>query len=131
VASPNVCLPKKRHGYLKICATDAFNCREYIARYELSAALSATIIAYAKVSGPSHGSYNSDADGILLNDDKVFANSDLGVSIASSDSLKRFFNRFQHVWKACVKFLILSLVADPEYQRELDYMIRTQPFFVH
>jgi hypothetical protein len=127
------CLSAEEEAWItsRSCATDAFNCREYIVRYELSAALSATIIAYAKVSGPSHGSYNSDADGIFLNDDKVFANSDLAVSSASSGSLKRFFNRFQHVWKACVKFLILSLVADPEYQRELDYMIRTQPLFIH
>lgn len=32
--------------------------------------------------------------------------------------------------KSCIKFTVLSLVADPEYQRELDYMLRTQPLFI-
>jgi hypothetical protein len=30
----------------------------------------------------------------------------------------------------CVKFIICALVADPEYQRELDYMISSKPSFI-
>ncbi|KAF2029230.1 glycosyl transferase [Setomelanomma holmii] len=112
-------------------ASDAFNCHEYIARYDLSAALAAAVVTYAKAFGPSRGSYGSDVDNLFLNDEETFANSDLALSAASRGPLGRFFFRFQQVWKACIKFLILSLVADPEYQRELDYMIRTQPLFIH
>ncbi|CAO2653668.1 Nn.00g030790.m01.CDS01 [Neocucurbitaria sp. VM-36] len=113
------------------CATDAFNCEEYIARYDLNAALVTSIVAYAKAFGPISDSYGSDVDNIYLNDEEVFANSNLAVNIASRGPLKRFAFRFTRVWKSCIKFLVLALVADPEYQRELDYMIRTQPLFIH
>lgn len=34
--------------------------------------------------------------------------------------------RFLQKVRTCVKFTVLSLVADPEYQRELDYVLRGQ-----
>jgi len=112
-------------------ATDAFNCIEYISRYDLSAALTAAIVKYAKAFGPSRNSYSSEPEGLFLNDEEVFANSNLATTVASRGPLKRFIFRIKQIWQASVKFLILSLVADPEYQRELDYMIRTQPAFIH
>jgi len=115
----------------RTCATDAFNCNEYIGRYDLSAALTASIIAYAKAFGPAHGSYDNESDGFFLNDEDVFANSELAINATSRGPVKRFFCHLQRTWKACIKFVILSLVADAEYQRELDYMIRTQPLFIH
>jgi hypothetical protein len=115
----------------RTCATDAFNCDEYIARYDLSAALTASILAFAKAIAPSHGGYGSDVDNLHLHDEHIFANSNLAINIPSRGPFKRLFFRLQQVWKACVKFCILSLVADAEYQRELDYMLRTQPLFIY
>jgi glycosyltransferase involved in cell wall biosynthesis len=111
-------------------ATDGFNCEEYIARYDLSAALVASIVSHAKAYGMHQGSYGSESDSLYLNDEDIFANSELMINIAAHGFFKRFLTRSERIWKASIKFLILSLVADPEYQRELDYMTRNLPFVV-
>jgi glycosyltransferase involved in cell wall biosynthesis len=41
-----------------------------------------------------------------------------------------FFARIYHALRVCTKFLAVSLVADPEFQRELDYLMSFQPRFV-
>ncbi|KAL3441768.1 hypothetical protein BJX65DRAFT_322050 [Aspergillus insuetus] len=41
--------------------------------------------------------------------------------------LKQKLLHFSHRLNTCIKFIVLSLVADPEYQPELHYMLRTQP----
>ncbi|KAF1999703.1 glycosyltransferase family 4 protein [Amniculicola lignicola CBS 123094] len=38
--------------------------------------------------------------------------------------------RVVQLWKACIKFVILSLTSDPEYQRELDYVTKSQPLVI-
>ncbi|KAL5119598.1 hypothetical protein ACEQ8H_002444 [Pleosporales sp. CAS-2024a] len=111
-------------------ATDAFNCDEYIARYDLSAALVASVLSYAKACGPAHSPYGDD-DGLHLHDEETFANSNLSINIPSRGPVKRFIFRLIQIWKASVKFLILALTADAEYQRELNYMLHTKPAFIH
>jgi hypothetical protein len=115
----------------KTCATDAFNCYEYISRYDLSAALIASTIAYARAYGTPRGTLGTDSDGLYLNDEDVFANSELAINQASRGPFKRFIFRFRMIFNSSLKFLVLSLVADPEYQRELDYMVRNTPMFIH
>lgn len=110
----------------RMVETDAIEPEEFIARCMLGAALTISMNDYAIAFGPNTSSYEDDEESLNSSYSKLLA--------PASDShgpFKRFIQRFQQVWKACVKFLILSLVADPEYQRELDYMIRTQPLFIH
>ncbi|KAL4804605.1 hypothetical protein BDV18DRAFT_153061 [Aspergillus unguis] len=51
----------------------------------------------------------------------------IGLNIGFLDALKLSLLRIRHSAKTCLKFVILSLVADPQYQRELEYVIRAQP----
>jgi hypothetical protein len=46
------------------------------------------------------------------------------------DSIKRPIYRFYQTVTFCIKFFIVTTVADPEYQRELDYLISTKPAFI-
>ncbi|KAF2126988.1 glycosyltransferase family 4 protein [Dothidotthia symphoricarpi CBS 119687] len=118
----------------RTCVTDGIDSDEFIARYDLSAALTTSTVAYAKALSRSQGLSGSnlnDMDDLYLNDSEYFANSHLKVNVASRGPVSRFVFRVTRIWKSCLKFLILSLVADPEFQRELDWMIRTQPLFIH
>ncbi|KAL3492287.1 hypothetical protein BJX62DRAFT_250706 [Aspergillus germanicus] len=44
--------------------------------------------------------------------------------------LKQMLLHSSHRMNTCIKFIVLSLVADPEYQREVHYMLRTKPSIV-
>ncbi|KAF7587108.1 hypothetical protein BBP40_007714 [Aspergillus hancockii] len=46
------------------------------------------------------------------------------------EAIKLSFSRCHEKIKACIKFTVISLVADPEYQRELNYMIRGKPLII-
>lgn len=107
------------------CAADAFNCEDYIARYRLSAALTTAIVAYARLfSSPARVEYLNDFNSLDLHEENFATTSNIVATTAANGSIRRFCTRVERIWKACVKFLILSLVADPEYQRELEYMTR-------
>jgi hypothetical protein len=44
--------------------------------------------------------------------------------------VKQRLLQFYHALNTCIKFTVLALVADPEYQRELHYMLRGEPSIV-
>jgi hypothetical protein len=109
------------------CAADAFSCEDYIARYHLSATLTTAIVAYARRAGPARINFTIDSNSLNLDEECIATNSNLVFTRAAKGPLGYLTTRVKRVWMACVKFLILSLVADPEYQRELDYMTSTLP----
>ncbi|KAL4971571.1 hypothetical protein BDW66DRAFT_155530 [Aspergillus desertorum] len=51
----------------------------------------------------------------------------IGSTVRFTDALKLSFLHISHSVNTCLKFLIIALVADPQYQRELEYMLRGQP----
>ncbi|KAJ0418830.1 hypothetical protein BJY00DRAFT_324634 [Aspergillus carlsbadensis] len=75
----------------------------WLARSDLSASLAVAVGDYAQGIAP-----------------------DSGESEKPDAALFQSLVRFYHKIKTCIKFAVLSLVADPEYQRELHYMIRGQ-----
>ncbi|CZR58560.1 related to glycosyl transferase [Phialocephala subalpina] len=46
------------------------------------------------------------------------------------DLLKRPLFKVYHALRLCLKFFVVSLVADPEFQRELDYFMKSKPWFI-
>jgi glycosyltransferase involved in cell wall biosynthesis len=107
---------------------DSLDPQEYLARCNLGAALTISINTFAH---ELEANGNSEEDKQELSDQTY---EDLQKALSSSsgtDSELRLLSRFHQKVKICIKFLVLSLTADPEYQRELDYMVRTKPLFVH
>ncbi|KAH8586586.1 glycosyl transferase [Bisporella sp. PMI_857] len=118
----------------RMCASDCTDLDEYVARCNLGATLTVCVNNFAKV---------LEANDALNEDEPELSNPgyerQLGSVPSSSenesrsklDLLKLCFSLFHQKMQICTKFLCLSLTADPEYQRELDYIIRAKPLFVH
>ncbi|KAH7113234.1 glycosyl transferase [Dendryphion nanum] len=116
----------------RISSSNPIEPEEFIARCDLGAAITVSINDYARAVGPSRAAYEDDAESIYSGYEKLLApaSSDMD-KIGLLGKIQQYIGRFRQIWQSCLKFTILSLVADPEYQRELDYMIRTQPLFIH
>jgi glycosyltransferase involved in cell wall biosynthesis len=115
----------------RLCATDSLNLEEYVARCDLGAALTVSVNNFAR-DLEANGAYDKEEPEFS---DPAFekllgslSTTDPGSTL---DSIKRFPSRFLQKVRMCIKFLVLSLTADPEYQRELNYMIRTKPLLLH
>ncbi|KAH8883158.1 glycosyl transferase [Thozetella sp. PMI_491] len=99
---------------------------EVVARSDLGAILTRAVLAYGKDSEfESLGTSSSDLENLseshqLLSE---WAPDGSTASIVRGKPLSSFI----HGFKVAVKFLVISLTADPEYQRELDYVIRGVP----
>lgn len=107
---------------------------EFVARYNLGAHV-AMLTAYCAESLEMDCTYlnplqtpNSVADGgadsasanLITNSDRTSLTHRLKLPILNA------FNGF----RVCLKFLVVSLVADPEFARELEYLIGDQPWIV-
>lgn len=111
----------------KLSARDYLDIEEYIARCNLGVALTASIDTFAKA---------LEVDDAYRDDEQFPDQSyeDIMSSLPSSSMVELdsgLLSSFHQKVKMCIKFLVLSLTADPEYQRELDYMMRAKPLFVH
>jgi glycosyltransferase involved in cell wall biosynthesis len=72
-----------------------------------------------------HSDYHSDTELLrqLTNIDEHFP----AIGAAAADMHRiNFFSRTINTFWTCVKFIIIAFTAEPEYQRELDYMLRNQ-----
>jgi hypothetical protein len=128
----------------------------WIARSDLSVSLAVAVSEYAQSITPTSG-VPEESEEILLcieqsdlpgaGDKKVEvtvlthepSQDQVGSSSQVSDEtvepegfrllsfLKQKLLHSSHRMNTCIKLTVLSLVADPEYQRELNYMLRTQP----
>lgn len=111
----------------------AFGVEEYISRCNLGYCLAYHVNAYAE-------SFETDLAHCDLPEppDSSYENClDYPLSANPRDSemnlmefLMRPVVRTYRTIAICVKFIICALVADPEYQRELDYMISSKPSFI-
>src|SRR6266536_4996449 len=118
----------------RICASDSLDLEEYVARCNLGAMLTVSVNTFAKAL-EANGVYNEDEPEFpdpsyekLLGS---LPSSSANESGSRLDSLKLYLSRFHQKVQMCIKFLVLSLTADPEYQRELNYMICGKPLFLY
>lgn len=121
----------------RISPTDIVDIAEYIARCNLGATLTGSVRTYVRAQVMMLDANDPISEsGSVFSDpsyEKLLRNSPSGGNEVDSGlaSFRLFFSRIRQRMQLCVKFLILSLVADPEYQRELNYMTRTTPLFLH
>jgi glycosyltransferase involved in cell wall biosynthesis len=109
-----------------IFATDSLELGYRVARCDLGATLAVSVYRLAKELEATR-SYEKDEQELQ---DQSY-NDLLSSSSTGNGSDPRLFSRFYRKFRTCIKFLVLSLTADPEYQRELDFMLRAKPLFVH
>jgi glycosyltransferase involved in cell wall biosynthesis len=105
---------------------DTLEPEDRVARCDLGATLAVSVYRLAKELEATRA-YREDEQELP---DQSY-NALLGSSSTGKGSDPRLFSRFYRNFRTCIKFLVLSLTADPEYQRELDFMMRAKPLFVH
>lgn len=117
----------------RFCKDSHLNLREYVAQCNLGATLTIVTNTFA---GALHSSktgqdYAEPPDSSYENYvDSSFSSSVRHNNSQFKDLLKLpFYWAYQNM-KLCIKFTIVALVADPEYQRELDYLISDKPFLI-
>ncbi|KID95494.1 glycosyl transferase, group 1 family protein, partial [Metarhizium majus ARSEF 297] len=105
------------------------NVESHIARCKLGAALTTTILTYAHdleadgyLESPPHADIEDHGDSVQFDDETP--------STRFASLIKPVSSRILQKVNLCIKFLIISLIADPEYQRELDFVIQDKPGFV-
>ncbi|KHN97553.1 glycosyl transferase, group 1 family protein [Metarhizium album ARSEF 1941] len=97
----------------------------HIARCKLGVALTHAILNYAhnlEAEGYSESCHaGSEGHDIIVSSGGELSNTRLPSLI------KPVSSRILQKVNLCIKFLVLSLTADPEYQRELDFVIQSKP----
>jgi hypothetical protein len=108
-----------------------FNLEEYLGRCNLGAILTQQVNTFVQ-------GLESDLHDLPEPPDSAFENClDFPLSDSPTDDppsilelIKRPIWRVFQVFIVCAKFFVISFVADPEFQRELDYMISGKPSFI-
>jgi hypothetical protein len=102
---------------------------EYLARCQLGASLVSLINTFVRAleADMSHR-FRPEPPELLLNASYFLSTN--GSKKTYLDLLKQPFFQIHHSMKICIKFVVVSLVADPEYQRELDYLICEMPAII-
>lgn len=116
----------------RFCDGFALTPEEHVARCQLGASLTYLVVDSARVMEARFKHEGEDSELSTWSCDK-YLEQDLspGESKSKLASLKLNFNVCQQKTQACIKFFILSLTADPEYQRELDFVMRTKPLLLY
>lgn len=109
----------------KLCVRDTADADEHVARSDLGASLAVATHRIAKELDATRFYRDDEQDS-----DPTY-NELLGSASGGKSSDPNIFSRFYRNFRTCIKFLVLSLTADPEYQRELDFIMRAKPLFVH
>lgn len=108
----------------KINSQDPRDVDAHIARCDLGAALTKSVLAYAKAV-ESRGFDREETEYITPSDAKKIFGAPLTSKKTSVFSYpKKIASTFFRGLNLCIKFLIISLTADIEYQRELDFVLR-------
>ncbi|GAB1207399.1 hypothetical protein APSETT445_006115 [Aspergillus pseudonomiae] len=109
----------------RFTANESLGIEEFISRCNLGAELAVSVTSFTETLPP-----NQDLQHAFLDSWSVGAQlpaspnlSDLGFV----GTVKLVLSRLHEKIKTCIKFTVISLVADPEYQRELKYILRGQP----
>jgi hypothetical protein len=117
----------------RICESDSIDPEEYITRCNLGTNLTVSVHAFAQ-SLERNGACNEDESKFPNPGYKQLLGSNFSSSKNEPSSILEWLKlclslSYQKV-QICIKFLCLSLTADPDYQRELNYMIQAKPMFV-
>jgi glycosyltransferase involved in cell wall biosynthesis len=108
------------------CKGDVLDISQYVARCNLGADLTVSVKSFAEAVAadythqhfpepPSPDTETFLAAPLLGNDD--------GVDRQSVDTLRRLFRWTHHALHVSLKFIVVTLVADPGFQRELEYLM--------
>ena len=121
-------IPEDQKSFLRsrFLNDDSLEIDEYVARCQLGAALSSLINAYAQDLQADFSHQLRPEPPELLLDASYFL-STTGSEQTTLDLLKRSLYRIHQILQVCIKFVVVSLVADLEYQRELDHLLCGQP----
>ncbi|KAL4937830.1 hypothetical protein BDV06DRAFT_202134 [Aspergillus oleicola] len=113
----------------QVGAEDLERVGAYVARYNLGVAMSLSVNYYAQrwMEHEEYPDYPVFLDTTYEKPIQSHLPPPIGANVRFSDALKVSFVHIRHSIMICLKFLIISLVADPQYQRELEYMLRGQP----
>ncbi|KAL4914633.1 hypothetical protein BDW62DRAFT_204388 [Aspergillus aurantiobrunneus] len=113
----------------RVGTEDLQNIGTHVARYNLGVAISVSVNSYAQcwMQHEAYPDYPVFLDTTYEKPIQSLLPPPIGSNLRFVDALKLFFARIHHSVKTCLKFVIISLVADPQYQRELEYMLRGQP----
>ncbi|KAL3476615.1 hypothetical protein BJX99DRAFT_258167 [Aspergillus californicus] len=113
----------------RVGAEDLQGVGAYVARYNLGVAMSLSVSYYAQrwMEHDEYPDYPVFMDTTYEKPINSLLPPPIGPNLRFIDFLQLSIKRVLHSAKTCVKFIVLSLVADPQYQRELEYMIRGKP----
>ena len=117
----------------RICPTDSIDPLEFVARCNLGATSMLSLYAFAS-SVNGHGLWDEDDSPISDPSYERLLGSASLPAVAGPRSMHEQVQRrgsaFIQSIKICIKFLCISLTADPEHQRELHYMIHGKPILI-
>ena len=101
----------------------------YIARYNLGVGMTLTVSYFAQrwMEQDTYPDYPILMDSTYEKPLQKLLPPPIGANLSFREALKLSFNRLGHKIKTVVKFTLICLVADAEYQRELNYVLRGQP----
>ncbi|CBF80400.1 hypothetical protein AN8369.2 [Aspergillus nidulans FGSC A4] len=113
----------------RVGSEDIQNLAAHVARYNLGVAMSLGVWHYAQrwMEHDAYPSYPVFPDTTYEKPIQTLLPPPIGLHIRFTDALKLSFLQVSHSVRTCLKFSIIALVADPQYQRELEYMLRGQP----
>ncbi|KAL4874591.1 hypothetical protein BJY04DRAFT_11897 [Aspergillus karnatakaensis] len=113
----------------RVGAEDLQGVGAYVARYNLGVAMSLTVNYYAQrwMEHEEYPDYPVFMDTTFEKPINSLLPPPIGANLKFVDALSLSLSRIHHSAKMCLKFLVICLVADPQYQRELEYMLRGQP----
>ncbi|OJJ48200.1 hypothetical protein ASPZODRAFT_14349 [Penicilliopsis zonata CBS 506.65] len=107
----------------QLCRFDTNDLSVHVARCNLGAAVATSILEYARVRADgSVAPGGSEASLDILYTAKPYSR---GTSI-----LKTPFSWLYHCCGDITKFLVTAMIADPEFQREFEHVIRSRPAFI-
>lgn len=117
----------------RFCRGNSLDVDEYMARCNLGASLTTLVNSFAETLEAEHtdgfqqySPYPSHEKCLEL----PFKHSINGLKGSRLEFLRLPIYRIYHGLRICIKFLVVCLVADPEFQRELDYVMSTKPWII-
>ncbi|KAL3443104.1 hypothetical protein BJX65DRAFT_312121 [Aspergillus insuetus] len=116
----------------KVGVPDLQGVGAYVARYNLGVAMSLSVKYFAQrwMEHDEYPDYPVFMDSTFEKPVQALLPPPIGANLGFTEVMKLSFKRILNSAKTCLKFLVICLVADPEYQRELEYMLRGQPLVI-
>lgn len=117
----------------RMVPTDDIDPLDYLHRCQLGADYAAALVRHAEeldIRGWSSDNESSIHDVDADTRSRSESQTDSLLSGVDSSSSPGRFSRLLQNFRTCVKFVCLSMTADPDFQRELDYMMQEQPKFI-